>query len=579
MSKESKDIKIRRTISKWQQVFIWIIAVAFVAGIALWALAVNYTPGAKKIKRTIEETAGYLTINNEPMKDENYWLFPEEIEEKYGELLAMYGNPQLDPYIEVPYIKTLIAVDFLNNKTMLYYAKVNNIKPDKKKVDEAVKNEMNEIKKDQNKSKQIKSRYGSLTNYEKEFKKQKEQELLLADVREKLGGVSDNEIKSYYNKNKNDIISKYTKAEVDYATFKTKEEMNKFIKLATEKGITQAASELSVNLTPHTLTKGTFPDEIEKMIFDATSTIVSIPYNESYFVFNIKSVQKVDKYESFAKSDAYKEIRDELVNKKFAENFKKWKDEQKISFELKDAVYRAWYTALTTENKDLMNAYKKMYEMLFTDKGEVKTDIPAEQKAAFLVIADRIAESTDTALEKIKSDVKEFEKKLVNSVYETSKGSSREILRRMKNYYPEKKDIAFQYYSKLYDEVKPYLSVGGAYYVMNQLFEIYQGFAELAESTKTDVKIRADSYYKLYDMNKALDDPKTAKSYLQKLKELKPDYSLDFAKAEKELDEMIKNKEATAKETKNSTSTSVDVAESTSTQTNSESTNTKNNKK
>jgi len=47
MSKESKDVKLRKHISKWQQVFIWIIAIAFIAGIALWALAVNYTPGSK----------------------------------------------------------------------------------------------------------------------------------------------------------------------------------------------------------------------------------------------------------------------------------------------------------------------------------------------------------------------------------------------------------------------------------------------------------------------------------------------------------------------------------------------------
>lgn len=553
MSKESKDIKVRKAISKWQQVFIWIIAIAFVAGIALWALAVNYTPGAKKVKRSIEETVGYVIVNNEPLKDENYWVFPEEVEVKYGDLLAMYGNPQLDPYIETPYVKTLITIDFLNNKILTYYAKVNNIKADKKKLDEAVKKEMDEIKKDQNKSRQIKTQYGSLSNYEKEFRRQKEQELIITAVREKLGAISEDEIKKYYDEHKDEMIQKYTKAEVEYATFKSKEEMNKFTKLALEKGITQAATESSVTLSPYTLTKGTFPEEIEKEIFESTSTIVSLPYNDSYFVFNIKNVQKVEKYEDFVKSNGYQEVKDELMNKKFANNFKKWKDEQKVSFELRDPVYKAWYIALSTESKDLMTAYKKLYEELFDDKGEIRTDIPIEQKTAFLVVADRIAESTDTALEKVKADVKEFEKKIVNSVYEKSKGSSKEILRRMKEYYPEKKDIAFQYYSKLYDEVKPYLSVGGAYYVMNQLFEIYQGFAELAESTGTDIQIRADSYYKLYDMNKALDDPKTAKGYLAKLKKLKPDYSLDFEKAEKELDEMIKNKENEAKESTETT--------------------------
>jgi hypothetical protein len=554
MSKESKDVKVRKTIKKWQEIFIWVVAIAFVAGIALWALAVNYSPAAKKVKRTIEETVGYVTINNEPLKDEAYWVFPEEIEQKYGDLLSSYGNPQLDPVVEEPYVKTLIAVDFLNNKTMLYYAKVNNIKTDKKALDEAVKSEMDNVKKDQTKSKQIKLQYGSLTNYEKQFKAKKEEELVIQAVKDKLGAVSEDEIKKYYNENKNDIVSKYTKAEVEYATFNSKEEMDKFISLAAKDGLTKAASELSVSLTPYTLKKGTFPEELEKEIFDATSTLVSLPYNNSFFVFNIKSVQKVDTYENFVKSDGYTEVRNELVNKKFADNFKKWKDENKVSFELRDPVYNAWYKSLTSEEKDLVNVYKKLYEEFFNDKGEVRTDIPVEQKAAFLVVADRIVASTNTALEKVKDDVKEFEKKIVESIYEATKGSSREILRRMKEYNPNNKQIAFDYYSKLYDQVKPYLSAGGAQYVMNQLFEVYQGFANIAESTSTDIKLRADSYYKLYDLNKSLDDPKTAKQYLQKLKELKPDYSLDFDKAEKELDEMIAAASKTAN-TQNATAT------------------------
>ncbi|MGC8955475.1 MAG: peptidyl-prolyl cis-trans isomerase [Fervidobacterium sp.] len=554
MSKESKDVKVRKTIKKWQEIFIWVVAIAFVAGIALWALAVNYSPAAKKVKRTIEETVGYVTINNEPLKDEAYWVFPEEIEQKYGDLLSSYGNPQLDPVVEEPYVKTLIAVDFLNNKTMLYYAKVNNIKTDKKALDEAVKSEMDNVKKDQTKSKQIKLQYGSLTNYEKQFKAKKEEELVIQAVKDKLGAVSEDEIKKYYNGNKNDIVSKYTKAEVEYATFNSKEEMDKFISLAAKDGLTKAASELSVSLTPYTLKKGTFPEELEKEIFDATSTLVSLPYNNSFFVFNIKSVQKVDTYENFVKSDGYTEVRNELVNKKFADNFKKWKDENKVSFELRDPVYNAWYKSLTSEEKDLVNVYKKLYEEFFNDKGEVRTDIPVEQKAAFLVVADRIVASTNTALEKVKDDVKEFEKKIVESIYEATKGSSREILRRMKEYNPNNKQIAFDYYSKLYDQVKPYLSAGGAQYVMNQLFEVYQGFANIAESTSTDIKLRADSYYKLYDLNKSLDDPKTAKQYLQKLKELKPDYSLDFDKAEKELDEMIAAASNTAN-TQNATAT------------------------
>ncbi|SHN62103.1 peptidylprolyl isomerase [Fervidobacterium gondwanense] len=555
MSKESKDVKLRKTISKWQQIFIWVIAIAFIAGIALWALAVNYSPSAKKAKRTIEEAVGYLTVDGTPVKNEKYWIFPEEVEQTYGDLLAQYNNPTLDPAFEQPYVKTLVAVDLLNKKVILYYAEQNKIKADPAKVKEEVKKEVDAVKKDQSKSQQIKTQYGSISNYEKEFKAQKEVELTIQAVKDKLGAVSEDEMKKYYEENKADVITKYTKAEVAYATFDTKEKMQNFVALAMDKGVTAAASEASVTFTDYTLTKGTLPEELESQIFDATSTIVSFPYNETYFVFNVKSVQKVDTFDNFKASSAYSEVLGELQNKKFAENLNKWKEENKVDIAFNDPVYKTWYTALSSEEKDLLNAYKKLYEELFSEDENVRTDLPYEQKAAFIVVADRIAASTDTALEVVKADVKEFEKKIVQSIYDQIKGSSLEILRRMKEYYPEKKDIAYDYYSKLYDQIKPYLSVGGAYYVMNQLFEIYQGFADLAESTSTDVKIRADSYYKLYDMNKQLDDPKTAKEYLAKLKEIKPDYSINFETAEKELEDMMKQKE-TNNQTNEATQTS-----------------------
>jgi len=584
MSKESKrqisskrsgasstsSSKVRRVMARWQQVIIWVLAIAFIAGIALWALAVNYNPASSaKVKRTLEETIGYLTVDGTATKNENYWVFPEEIEQAYGDLLAQYGSPSLDPAIEEPYLKTLIAVDQLNSKVTLYYAEVEKVKPDSKKVDEAVKAEIDAVNKDATKSQQIKAQYGSISNYEKEFKNQKETELTIQAVKDKLGVVTEDEIKKYYDENKDDLRTNYTKAETQYVTFETKEEMDNFVALAMEKGISQAATESSVILSDYTVTPGTFPEEIEKEIFNATSTIISFPYNDTYFVFDIKSVQKVDTYDNFKNSAAYSEVVSTLQNQKFSENMTKWKEENKVSFEFRDPVYATWYTALSTEDKDLLNVYKKFYEQLFDENNEVRNDIPVEQKSAFLVVADRIAASTDTTFDPIRQDVTTFEKKVVESVYDQTKGSSQEILRRMKDYYPDKKDISFQYYSSLYDMIKPYLSAGGAYYVIDQLYEVYQGFGELAESTSTDLQIRSDSYYKLYEMNKLLGDPQTAGYYLNELKTIKPDYSINFDSAQKELEDMLAEQQAASQsttETSQETDTTTETQSATTTE-------------
>lgn len=564
--------KVRKFMTKWQEVFIWVVAIAFVAGIALWALAVNYSPASRReVKRTIEEAIGYVTVEGTPVKNEKYWVFPEEVEEYYGNLLAMYGNPQLDTAVEVPYVKTLILVDKLNKKLLSYYAEVEKITADKKKVEEELRKEIDEVKKDQNKLQQIKREYGSLSKYEKVKKQEITEKLILEAAKDKVAAVTEELLKKEYQKKKNEIIEKYTKAEVKYVTFSKKEELDNFIKLAMEKGFTDAASELKLTPTDYTLKKGTFPEEIEKEIFEATSSLVSIPYQDTYYAFNVIKVEKADTYDVFKQNSGYSEWYEEFRNQRFADNFKKWREKNKVDFEISDPVYKAWYLALITEEDKLIDVYKKFYERFFDEKDKVKANIPYEEKAAFLVLADRILASTDTTLEHVKEDVKNFEKKIVLSIYNQIKGSSREILRRMKEYYPAKKDIAFQYYSKLYDDIKPYLSVGGAFYVMNQLFEVYQGFGELAEATDVSIDIRADSLYKLYEMNKLLDDPKTAKGYLQKLKALKPDYKINFESAEKELDEMIKSKE-----TKESTSTTngatptTETSESTKTESNSQ---------
>ncbi|MFN6992000.1 MAG: hypothetical protein ACK4MM_04695 [Fervidobacterium sp.] len=95
----------------------------------------------------------------------------------------------------------------------------------------------------------------------------------------------------------------------------------------------------------------------------------------------------------------------------------------------------------------------------------------------------------------------------------------------------------------MYDEIKPYIQSGLYYYVLNDLFNVYQGFAELAENEKVDKQIRADAFYKMYMINKDLGEIESAKSYLKKLKELMPDYKLDFDRAEKELEDLSKQTE------------------------------------
>ncbi len=552
--------KVRRFMNKWQQVVIWIVAIAFVAGIALWALATNFSTRGGQYKRTLQDTFAYITVDGKAIEKDKYWVFPEEVEKAYGDLLAKYPGATVDPVFEEPYIRVLLGAGLVNEKLTIYYAEVEDIKVDRSKVNTEVKKQIDEIKKDKEKSNSVKSQYGSLSNYEKELKAEVEKNLLIQAVKDKLGFVSEEEIKKYYEENKEDIITNYTAAKTEYAVFESKDKADEFVRKAMETNFTTAASELSVTISSYDLKKGTFGEEIEKEIFEATSTLVSVPFENSYYVFKINKIDKADTFEQFKENSNYQTVVDELKNKKFSDNFKKWKEENKVNFAFTRPEYDYWYKALTVEEKDMEKTFKELSEKILAKDSKLNENAPAEYLSATLVLLDRMAESTDTTLQEIRTKSKDLESDIVNNLYNRYGTSSFEVLRRLKDMEPENYKVGFEYYSKLYDLIRPYVESGNYFYVMNQLFEVYNGFGALAEATEAGVDIRADSFYKLYEINKALGDPKGAKQYLAKVKEIKPDYKVNFESAEKELDDMIKSlEESTSTELEESTDTQNDV--------------------
>ncbi len=552
--------KVRRFMSRWQQVFIWIVAIAFVAGIALWALATNFSTRGGQYKRTLQDTFAYLTVDGKAVEKDKYWIFPEEIEKAYGDLIAKYPGVTVDPVFEEPYVKVLLGSGLVNEKMTLYYAEVEGIKVDKSKVNAEVKKQIDEIKKDKEKSNSVKAQYGSLSSYEKELRAQIEKDLLIQAVKDKLGFVSEEEIKKHYEENKEDLVTKYTTAKTEYTVFESKEKADEFVRKAMETDFTQAASELSVTISSYDLKKGTFGEEVEKEIFESTSTLVSVPFENSYYVFKINKIDKADTFERFKENSNYQTVVDELKNKKFSENFKKWKEEKKVDSAFTKPEYDYWYKALTVEEKDMEKTFKELSEKILAEDSKLNENAPAEYLSATLVLLDRMAESTDTTLQEIRTKSKDMESDIVNNLYKRYGTSSFEVLRRLKDMEPENYKVGFEYYSKLYDLIRPYVESGNYYYVMNQLFEVYNGFGTLAEATEVAVDIRADSFYKLYEINKSLGDPKGAKGYLAKVKEIKPDYKVNFESAEKELDDMIKSmEESTNTQLEESTNTQEDI--------------------
>lgn len=105
---------------------------------------------------------------------------------------------------------------------------------------------------------------------------------------------------------------------------------------------------------------------------------------------------------------------------------------------------------------------------------------------------------------------------------------------------PDDINIRYNYYSNLYNQIKPYLSMGS--YDPNQVLRTMLGLYTVANATDASTDMRLDSYYMLYDMSLALKDPTSAKFYLDEMKNLDPSF-MDYESAYNQVESLLKELE------------------------------------
>lgn len=202
---------MRKWMKKWQGVIIWTIAIAFVAGMIWWSVSINLRNTQNNVKYSLEQSLAYITKDGTALNDPTYWLMPWEVNDYYSNLLSSYQIISLDPLFEEPRLKALIADVFLQQKVVLYYAEKNDIKPSKKEINQEVNNVIQTIKNDQNQLNRIERTYGSLSNYEKNYlEPQIRVQLTIKKVQEKVGVVTEDEIKKYFEETRKTFRSSTT---------------------------------------------------------------------------------------------------------------------------------------------------------------------------------------------------------------------------------------------------------------------------------------------------------------------------------------------------------------------------------
>jgi len=537
---------MRKWFEKAHGAIIWTIAIAFVVGIVIWSVS-SYVSGrssSKTANYTLSDTVAYLTKDGTALNSD-YWIFPWDVENSYSQALSYYQITEVDSIFEEPMLKASILEDLIKNKEILYYAKVNGISPTKDEIQTELSKQEESINSNEQALNYIKQKYGSVQKYLDTIKPEIEKYLIISKVREKLGSVSEEEMKNYYIENKESLQNQYDSANVDYVYFTDSSSANEFINQAMQKGFYQAATDASLNVqNVAELKRGMLEKDVEDTIFESSNTMVGpIPIGTSFFVFNVKDIKTVDTYEKFTLSSGYQEVLSSLQDKKFNEALNEFIKSNNVAYEIVEPTYKAWYEVLNKSGKDLIQVYKELNEMVFDSNGSISLDVPVEIKTAFVTLVEKMKSATDITTDSnynmVLSDAEKESNMVVENIYSEYPDSFAAV-QKMKTLHPERTDVNFRYYTTLYSKLKPYLEYGMLQNVINEFIDLYQGLSNLSEATELTLDMKAEVLYDLYEINKILNDATTASQYLEMLKEATPDY-MDYDAAFSELQDMITN--------------------------------------
>ncbi|ANQ54285.1 hypothetical protein BG95_07640 [Thermosipho sp. 1063] len=529
---------MRKWFEKAHGVIIWTIAIAFVAGIVIWSLTSYFSARKSKIEYSLSDSVAFLTKDGTALNSD-YWIFPWDLEKSYSQALSYYKLTDVDPVFEEPMLKTSLLNDLIDTKVVLYYAEVSNIRPSKSEIKDELEKQVSKIKENENLLKYVEQNFGGLENYKKSIEPDIIKYLTISKVKNKIAKIDEKQMEEYYESHKEELMNKYDSANVDFVSFSTQASANNFITKALIDGFEKAATDLNVSIQKYpNLKRGILDKKFEETIFSTPNTVVGpVPLGSNFFVFYVNDLTNVDTFEKFSLSQGYQDVLNQLQGEKFRNEIEKFKKDNNVGFVINNEVYRVWNEVLTKSGTDLLNVYKNLNGMVFDfNSNIVKEDVPVEIKAAFVTLVDKMIKDASFTNSEIIDDAKKESDIVLKSVYKDYPESFI-ATKKMKEQYPDRKDVLFNYYTKLYSKIKPYIEYGMLQNVMNDFIDLYGGLTTLSEATDISLNQKAEVLYNLYEINKMLKDATTAKQYLEKLKEATPTY-MDFDAAFNELNFM-----------------------------------------
>ncbi len=426
------------TMKKITKPVIWIIAILFIAGVVWWSVASfifqdQEVKQEEELQKSITETVAYLTKDGTPVDNPTYWVYNSNYESAVRNNIAYYENQGVtpDPYFSSSNVPSEIEIRYnivstdLNDKVMLYYASENDLLPDLNAVETEAASTLNSYVGGENGDyvkQQIIYLYGSLDNFKNQIASSITMQKVVKNIENNVIKDLEGKVENYYNENLDQLKSKYEKVTASHILVDNEASATE-IKEKIDKGeltFTEAASEFSIDGgsaaaggSVGSFGKGQMVEPFENAAFTQEIGVLSDPVKTDYgyHLILVEDRTTFDSFDEFKKTDAYTEIKNQLMNEELDAWLKEYKKAEGFGYDLNDVDLVVY------------DKYNKAVES--NDTEEFRLDIQAElfPEATDLVISDSYlppilyTQLTDTYIKGQESTISEYED--IKDIYET----------------------------------------------------------------------------------------------------------------------------------------------------------------
>lgn len=564
----------RKWMKKWQVVIFWAIAIAFLGGVIWWSVGLYVSSRRKGMRISPGVAVAYLTKEGTAVNDPEVWILPDELDNRYSWYKYMHMmryRSQVDPFFDEPLYKAIAIRDLMMEKVLLYYAKQEGLKVDKKKLSEKLDEVRKNIESNKDYLDYVKKKYRSVDRYITSIKRDVEINLLIQTVRDRVAGVSEEEMREYYDKHSEDIRKKYSRVDVKMVTTTEEATINKFMELSKKEGFEQAATDLSLSPFDYSVTYS-FNEDVMKQLESASSGDILGPFKHgiSWLAVKVKGINKVESYEDFVASKGYEDEKRSVENEKFRKWYEDYIKKEGLSFAFNDEELKYWFEYVQDQsNESKLFALKKYLQDRLFPGGEFDEGVPDLMKSLYVVLLEweenKLREyKTFLAQEKLgdedKKKLQDLEKllgklnkeevkKLIDEVTSQEKAvvknlypigtSSYGVLSRAVRFFPDDPQVVYDYYNYLYSQVKPMIPYAKQdMQTMYMLAQIQMGFYSVYYSDKASSDIKFDAIYNVYEMSKLLGEATSASQVLAEMQKQFPD-KLTYDVEWQELEDMM----------------------------------------